>query len=249
MEQMMDISVNGRAMTAFFARPDSANNSGKGSEKEVPGILLLHEIWGLNENIKDIARRLSDEGYAVLAPGLFAGTGMLEKLNFLLQRRTKEVTDEDVQQDINDAFAAMQHPAFMPDMMQKLSACFRFLDSHSSGIGKIGILGFEFGGTCASVFAANVPSLQACISFYGTLSPKNVMKIRCPVLALYGEKDEGLIGQISEIEHAVKEKKKKDVIFKVYEDAGHAFFNEKNPELYNRKAADDAWKLVLKFLK
>lgn len=213
-------------------------------------VIIIHEIWGLNDNIREIADRVAAEGYYALAPDLFAGTSIEEAVSGdLLAEMHNLATKDEAQKKMRAALAPMQSPDFSQKMLTKLQACYDFLLQQDEVNGNIAMLGFCFGGTYAFAFAIEQPGLKAAIPFYGGAPEpvEKVEKISCPVLAFYGEQDTRLIEQLPKLEEAMK-KFNKDFEAIVYPNAGHAFFNKDNTQMYRPEAAEDAWARTLAFL-
>lgn len=241
MEKMIEIS-NSISLPAFLSVPDE--------DKSYPGIILIHEIWGLDNHIKDVTNRYAKEGkYAVLAPDLFAGTPIENAVSpdLFVQMHDPAKRDE-AQKKMRAALAPMQSPEFAKDMVHKLQMCFSFLEKQTFCNGNIGVLGFCFGGSYSFAMAAAQQKIKAAVPFYGQApSEDKIEKINCPVLAFYGEQDTNLVDHLEELKSTMK-KYKKDFTSYVYPDTGHAFFNDSNSNRYNKKAADDAWEKSLAFL-
>jgi carboxymethylenebutenolidase len=222
----------------------------KKSSGAYPAIILIHEVWGLNSHIKSIADRLCKEGFMVLAPDLLAHTEMEEVLNPSLQ---KVIFDEKEklkhQTEIRKMWTPLRSPRFAQETILKLKTCFDYLLSQDNA-GKIGVVGFCFGGTYSFNLAINQSELAAAVPFYGHFDhdDQELAAITCPVLAFYGEKDTNLINGLPELEKRTKEAHK-DFSYKVYPNCGHAFFNDTNELTYNKEAAEDSWNMALKFLK
>lgn len=215
-------------------------------KKSNKAIILIEEIWGLNNNIKDIAQRLANEGYTVLAPELLAETGILGKIQ---PEIFKEMADpakrDEAQKKMREALAPMHAPGFAQNTVTKLQKCYDHLHKQNMSIA---VMGFCFGGTYSFALAAHQPGIKAAISFYGQPpSEEDVKNIRCPILAFYGERDEHLINTLPQLEENMK-KYHKNFQFKIYKNCGHAFFNDTNKMMYNKEAAEDSWELVKEFL-
>jgi carboxymethylenebutenolidase len=218
-------------------------------DEKRPAIILIHEVWGLNDHIKSIADRLCDEGYMVLAPDLIADTKMEEVLNPSLQKIIFDEKEKLTHQtEIRKMWTPLKSPAFAEQTMNKLQACFDYLLSHDQ-IGKIGVMGFCFGGTYSFNLAINQPCLAAAVVFYGHFDHDGheVSRIMCPMLALYGEKDVDLTKGLPDLVARMKQAHK-DFSYKVYPGCGHAFFNNTTELTYNERAAKDSWKRTLEFL-
>lgn len=239
MEADLRIPAGSTTVPAFFAAPDT--------EGHLSGIVVIHEIWGLNDDIRDITRRLAGEGYAALAPDLLVGTAMDGKVDPQLIQDMQDPAKKDAAQTrLRAVLAPIHAPEFAQDMLRKLRACVEKL--HET-CGNIAVMGFCFGGTYSFMLAAEEPILKAAVCFYGhPPQPQQIARIRCPVLALYGEKDEALMQSLPALRDEMN-KQGKQFESHVYPDAGHAFFNKWNPQRYNKSAADDAWEKVKEFLK
>jgi carboxymethylenebutenolidase len=242
MQKDITIPFENQKVSSYYCAPDS--------DHKFPGIILIHEIWGLNDQIRDVANRLQREGYAVLAPDLFEDTPIKGLLTPALAKEAFDPkTRDQAQPKLRALFAPMQSPEFAKNMLMKLKACFSYLENDPQCNGNIGVSGFCFGGTYSFSLAIEEPKIKAAVPFYGG-APEPFDKIenlRCPVLAFYGEKDERLIGQLPAVKDAMK-KYGKDFEAVVYPNTGHAFFNDKNQVMYNKEASDDAWAKMLKFL-
>lgn len=214
------------------------------------GIILVHEVWGLTPNIRDIAERLRAQGYAVLAPDLLAETDIYRQVDQgIMAEIANPATKDEAQKKLRAAMAPLMAPEFAAITLEKLEACYNFLKTQDIGNGRIAIMGFCLGGTYAFSFAAKQPGLKAAIPFYGhaPTDSTELKKIACPILAFYGKQDIRLIDQVPALEKTLRDLRK-DFWYKIYPHAGHAFFNDTNPATYNAAAAQDAWKRVLAFL-
>lgn len=228
---------------AHYAIPDTPGKHGS--------ILLIHEVWGVTNHMKSVAQRLQQEGYAVLLPDLFANTDVSAQTNQeLFQQVQNPQSRDEAQQQLRATLAPINVPAFAEQTIQKLQACFSYLHGQENSNGKIGVIGFCFGGTYAYALATVQPQLKAAVPFYGH-SPEplsKVEKITCPVLAFYGGLDKPLMDQLPELKDAMILYHKQFLAVE-YPDCQHAFFNDTNPTTYNKEAADDAWGRMIEFLK
>lgn len=219
------------------------------SDSPRPAIILIHEVWGLTDHIKSVADRFCAESYEVIAPDLLAGTELetlatpdLQKAIFDPVERLKR------QPEIRAMMAPLGAPEFAATTLKKLQAIFDYLKADKN-VGKIGVVGFCFGGTYSFGLAANQPGLSAAVPFYGHGEQyiDKFADINCPVLAFYGQTDEALNEHIPQIESAMKAAHK-DFSYQIYPGAGHAFFNDTNDVMYRPEAAKDAWNRALEFL-
>ena len=241
LEEHIKIESNHGDITAYLAKPES----------RAPGIILIHEVWGLTEHMMDVAGRLAKEGYCVVAPDLLSQTGIHKLVD---QNIMKEVmnpaTRDEAQKKLRAAMAPLQAPEFGGQTVDKLKTCFEYLKNMNFCTGNVAVMGFCFGGTYSYSLALAEPELAAAVVFYGH-APQPIDKIEainCPVLVFNGEKDENLMKQLPEVK-AAAEKFGKNFKFHEYPNAGHAFFNDSNAVLYRQDAAEDAWQITLKFLK
>ncbi len=242
MNKMIDIPFRKR-FSAYFVTPE---DSGKH-----PGIILIHEVWGLNDHIKDVANRFVKEGYIVLAPDLLSQTGINEAIDKSILKDTMNPEKRDeAQKRLRAAMAPIHSPEFAQITVEKLKACVNHLLAYEKISGNVAVVGFCFGGTYSYALAASDNRIKAAVPFYGH-APEPLDKIKeisCPILAFYGEKDKGLVDGLPELEKKMQEYHK-NFEHHVYPNTGHAFFNDTNPTTYNKEAAEDSWKRTLDFLK
>ncbi len=213
----MSFSTANGDTTAFVSQPD------EGSRKAV---ILIHEWWGLNEHIKDIAGRYAAEGFVAIAPDLYRGK---------------------LAADPAEASALMQGLA----IEDGLDTIKNVVDeaNRSNGITHFGISGFCMGGTFALRAACELEGFSAAAPFYGDIPEEGVlMKLRTPTIFVSGTKD----GWINTEKVAVLEDAAERFELPVHSvkyEADHAFFNNTRPEVYDAEAANDAWALVVGFFK
>ena len=200
--------------------------SGKGP---FPGLIVVHEWWGLNDWVKDQASKLADQGYAALAVDLYRG-------------KVATTPDE-----------AHQIMRGVPEDRAKrdLHAAFEFLASQSNvKKDRIGSIGWCMGGGYALDVALQEPTLAATVINYGHLAtdPDALKKINAPILGLFGAQDKGITPEdVQKFEQTMKQLGKK-IEVKEYDDAGHAFENPNNKQGYREADAQDAWKRTVEFL-
>ncbi len=221
-----------------------------GKENNRTGVILIHEVWGLNQNIRSLTDRLAAEGYLVLAPDLISQTGITEKIDpSILAEVANPVTRDEAQKKMRAIMSPIRSEEFGKETVERLKICFNYL-KQEYGLEKIAVIGFCFGGTYSYSLAVNEPDIAAALPFYGHAPEKEeeLAKISCPILAFYGERDTTLVQDLPRLQMSMK-KFNKDFRFKVYPNTGHAFMNNTNPTTYNKEAADDAWKEALHFLK
>jgi carboxymethylenebutenolidase len=213
-------------------------------------LIVIHEIWGLVDHIKDIANRYAAEGYLVMAPDLLSDVGVTPEIGLELMAMMNE-PDEAIrtanQPRLREAFAAHQAPDFAVTAIAKLKAVVDALEAEPGVDGRIGVLGFCFGGSYSFALAEADDRVRAAVPFYGSTQPEEVASIHCPVLAFYGDQDVRLMDGLPALEAAMSDAGV-DFTAKVYADAGHAFFNDTNPNSFDPAAAGDAWGRSLEFL-
>ncbi len=196
---------------------------------KAPGVIVIHEIWGLNAHIEDVARRLAVEGFLAMAPDALTPLGGSpadpQKARNLSRRLDGEST------------------------VKNYAAALKYLQNHPRSNGDVGVVGFCWGGGMANQLAVNAPDLKAAVPFYGMQpSSEDVPKIKASLLLHYAGDDDRINNGIPAFEAALK-KAAIDFRLYMYEGTRHAFHNDTNPSRYNREAAQLAWKRTIKFLK
>ncbi len=206
---------------AQFARP-------KGDGK-FPGVVVIHENRGLNAHIADVNRRVAVEGFLAIAPdGLSPLGGTPDDEN-------KAVT-----------LIGQLNPE---STTRNFVAAVQYLKTHPLSTGKVGVVGFCWGGAMANQVAVHSPDVKAVVPYYGRQpATEDVPKIKASMLLHYAGLDEGINKGIPAFEEALK---KASVNYKlyVYEGAQHAFNNDTNAARYNKEAAQLAWKRTIDFFK
>ncbi len=227
-------------ITTYLAKPAVAPKG---------GIIVVHEVWGLNDHTKNVADRFASEGYVALAPDLLSGTLNLEEVRKLEADLFNPQRRNEIQPKLRALMTPMHDPAFGDMTLTKLRECFNHLYAMEELKERVAIVGFCFGGTYSYTLAVHEPRLKIAVPFYGhsSYSIEELKKITCPIRAFYGEKDEGLISSLPGLKQEMQEAGV-DYEAKVYPNCGHAFFNDSNKYAYNAEAATDAWKLTLEYL-
>jgi carboxymethylenebutenolidase len=206
-------------MKAYTARP-------KGAQK-LPAVLVVHENRGLNPHIKDVARRIALAGFLAMAPDALSASG-----------GTPPVEKEAI---------AMIRKLDMGQTLKNFLAATAYLKTNPQSTGKVGVVGFCWGGAMANQLAVNSPHVVAAVPYYGR-QPKaeDVPKIKAALLLHYGGEDARINKGIPDYEAALK---KAGVNYKlyVYEGAKHAFNNDTNAARYHKEAAELAWKRTIDF--
>jgi carboxymethylenebutenolidase len=206
---------------AYVARP-------KG-EAKLPGVVIIHAIGGLNPHIEDVTRRMALEGFLAAAPDALTPLGGTpedpDKARPLFQKLDSQST------------------------IQNYVAAVRYLKTHPGSTGKVGAVGFCWGGAMANQLAVNSPDLSAAVPYYGRQPvPEDVPKIKAPLLLHYAGIDEAINKGIPAYEAALK-KASVDYKLYMYEGAQHAFNNDTDATRYNKEAAQLAWQRTISFLK
>jgi carboxymethylenebutenolidase len=240
MGKMIELKAD-KTIKAYLANPKSEIKG---------GIIVIHEVWGLVDHIKQVADRYAEAGLVALAPSLlefpeFNSDQIAEMQKDLFNPATRN----EVQPVLRKMMAPMQEPDFGKLTVERLKACFDYLYEMPETNHKIVVTGFCFGGSYSFSLATVEPKLTMAIVFYGHADqPTSELKrIKCPVKAFFGENDERLISQLPDLARRMKEAGV-DFESTVYPNCGHAFFNDSNPYAYNQKAARDAWVKVQKYL-
>jgi carboxymethylenebutenolidase len=218
--------------------------------KSKGGIIVIHEVWGLLDHTKSVADRFAEAGYTVAAPDLMAGTAVEELVGPDL---FKDFSDPErrslVQVELRKIMGPLKSPEFSEKTIARLRALYQWRKEQPETGGKVGVVGFCFGGTYSFELASIVRDLVAAVPFYGHASddPEKLRPITCPVMAFYGAQDTNLMEALPGLQAAMKSAKV-NFTDTVYPHAGHAFFNDQNPVTYNDVAAKDAWKKTIAFL-
>lgn len=214
--------VDGERVTGYYARPAAGNAA------ELPALLVIHEWWGLNDNVKMMARRLAGEGYQVLAVDMYHGK----------VAATPQEARAYMQEVLGDTDRGVAH------MMS--AALFMTQEKRA---GRIGVTGWCFGGGWALASALFMPeNVDAAVMYYGRIvtDRAELAKLDAPLLGLFGAEDTGIpVDSVRRMETTLNELGK-DVEIVVYPGARHAFANPSG-EAYDAQAAGDAWRRTIAF--
>jgi carboxymethylenebutenolidase len=198
-----------------------------------PVILVVQEIFGVHEHIKDVARRLAKLGYLAIAPELYVRQGDVAPLPSIDEIRKVVAKVPDAQ------------------VLADLDACVAWAANNGGDTGRLGATGFCWGGRITWLYAAHQPKLKAAVAWYGklvgegnALTPKFPVDlagdIKTPVLGLYGGQDQGIpLDTVEQMRAALKQAGSASTIH-VYPEAPHAFYADYRPS-YRREAAEDGW--------
>jgi carboxymethylenebutenolidase len=231
----LEIPAKGRSIPGYAARPARPGPA--------PLALVVHEIFGVHEYIRDVCRRLAHEGYVAVAPDLYVrqgDAGSQEDIQTLIREVVAKVPDAQVLEDLD---ATVRHVA----------------DTKEADTERIAITGFCWGGRIVWLYAAHSPSLRAGVAWYGRLAaspsdltPKSPLDLagglRAPVLGLYAGKDQGI--PLSDVE-AMRQKlgaASDPSQIHVYPEAAHGFHADYRPS-YDEAAAKDGWGRLLEWFR
>jgi carboxymethylenebutenolidase len=208
-----------------------------------PIVLVVQEIFGVHEHIKDICRRLAKLGYFAVAPELYARQGDVSKLT-----------------DFREIFSKVVSKVPDAQVMSDLDAALAFAKKSGKGnTAKLAITGFCWGGRIVWLYAAHNKDLKAGVAWYGRLTgekdelhPKHpldvVDSLHAPVLGLYGAADQGIpVESVEQMRSALKDAGKTAEIV-LYPDTPHAFYADYRPS-YRKEQADDGWKRLQEWFK
>lgn len=222
-EEMVEYPGEGVTLRAYVAVPQGVSRA--------PAVIVVQEWWGLNDHIKDVARRLAREGYVAIAPDLYSRLG------------------HKVTADPNEAGRLMNSLA-QEDGLKDLKATLAYLKTRSEvDPGRIGITGFCMGGGYALMLPCVTTDIKAAVPFYGPIPNPDtpLQQLSAPILYIYGE-DDGWItkADVERLKAALKKYNKPGEV-KTYSGCPHAFFNDTRPDVYKPAEAQDAWSRMLRF--
>jgi len=219
-EEVQYATVGGQEISGYLARPEGA--------MDAPGIIVIHEWWGLNDNIRMMTKKLAGEGYTALAVDLY--NGMVAESPDSARTYARSVDKEEALDNLTQAYGYL---------------------SQKQGTKNIGVIGWCFGGAWSLNTALAHPNkIDATVIYYGRLvtDTEKLKTLEMPVLGIFGEEDGGIPPQkVKEFEAALNEVGVENAIH-IYEGAGHAFANPSGRR-YVEKAAEDAWQKTVRFLK
>jgi carboxymethylenebutenolidase len=210
--ESLDLTTSYGPTSAYVARPHT---------EATAAIVLIQEYWGINDHIRDLARRYANEGYLCLAPDLYRGR---------LAKNAAEASSMMQALEIDDGMETIQKAIHETEETYKIKT--------------FGITGYCMGGTFALRAACKLPDLGAAAPFYGDIPEEEVLKkLKVPTLFIAGKRDAWINEEkVNQLKTAAQ-KYHLPVEVIVY-DADHAFFNDTRP-VYDAEAAADAWRRVL----
>jgi carboxymethylenebutenolidase len=229
-------AAHGYQMPGYRAQPATGGN--------LPTILVVHEIFGVHEHIRDVCRRFAKVGYLAIAPDLFARHGnaaAVADMNTLVREVVSRATDAEVMADLDAASG--------------------WAAAHGGDPARQAITGFCWGGRITWLYAAHQPKLKAAVAWYGRLVGEStpnqpmhpidvVASLKVPVLGLYGAADSGIpVESVERMKQALASAPApgNESQFVIYPGASHAFFADYRPS-YHEASARDAWTRCLDWL-
>ena len=216
-----DSPKGGKSIKGILAKP--ADNQSK-----LPGVVVVHENRGLNPYIEDVARRLALEGFLVLAPDALSPLGGYPG------------NDDDGR--------ALQSKRDRNEMLEDFIAAYEYLKANEGCTGKIGVVGFCFGGWISNMMAVRIADLNAAVPFYGGQpTAEETSHIKAPLLLHYGGLDTRVNEGWPAYEAALKENKVEYTAY-IYPEVNHGFHNDTTPR-YDETAAKLAWQRTVDFFK
>ncbi len=226
----VQIPVSDGHLPGYFARPDGAG--------PFPVVLVIEEIFGVHEYIKDVCRRLAKAGYLAVAPELYARQGDLSKMT-------------DVSKIVSEVISKAPDATVMTD----LDSTAAWAGGNHGDLAWLGVTGFCRGGRATWLYAAHNPKLKAAVAWYGPVAggtspiqPKTVLdlaaELKCPLLGIYGGQDRGI--RQDDVQEAASRARAAGAAVEivVFADAGHGFHADYRPS-YNAADAADGWKRML----
>ena len=218
-------STDGTAIGGYVTRPKE--------DVARPAVVVIHGWDGINDHVRDVARRLAKAGYVALAPDLLSrqgGTSSFSSSEAAIAAGRK-LDDEMITKDLTGGINYLKGQSFV-------------------GANKIGVIGFCWGGGKALVFTTRNKDLAASVIYYGSNPPnlEDVKNITAPVLGQYGGADERITSAVPKLADAMKQYGK-SFEYKVYPGAPHSFNSDTSPQSYREDAAKEAWTRTLEFFK
>ena len=211
----------GGTIRGLLSKPANTNT-------KLPGIVVVHENRGLNPHIEDVGRRAALAGFISLAPDALTPLGGYP--------------------GTDDEGRTLQRQRDRNEMLEDFIAAFEFLKVHPECKGKVGVVGFCFGGWISNMMAAKVPDLAAAVPFYGGQAPAELVPdIKAPLLLQYAGLDKRVNEGWPAYEAALK-KHNKEYSAHIYPDTNHGFHNDTTPR-YDKAAAELAWQRTIDFFK
>ena len=214
-EDVVYATVDGAAVTGYLARPSDA-------EGPLPGIIVIQEWWGLNDNIRAMARQFAAQGYTALAVDLYSGQVATTRDDAMTYMQAAMANEASLTENVRQAYGYLTTEQQAP---------------------RVGSVGWCFGGGWSLRTALTLPDeLDAAVIYYGQVvtDRDQLATLNVPVLGLFGADDGGIpVDQVRAFESTLQDLGK-DATVQIYEGANHAFANPSG-ERYHAEAAEDAW--------
>lgn len=221
-EKVVYHTVDGQAIEGWLSRPDNATG-------DLPALIIIHEWWGLNDNVRRAGERLAGEGYVTLAVDLHRGKTAATPKDAMQMSRTLSADKAAAVANLGDAIAYLKTQV---------------------GVSKVGVMGWCQGGNWSLQTALNFPAdIDAAVVYYGRVTddPEELEVLDMPVLGVFAGDDFIVPPKMAYGFAASMAGLKKDLEFYMYRDANHAFSNPSG-EAYDAAAAADAWRHTTAFL-
>lgn len=204
------------------------------ASEPLPGIVVIQEVFGLNDDIRDIARKFAREGYAVLAPDLYHGDESID-----LEEARKFRMAMNMERAESELDSAVRYLRALPEVKGS----------------PIGVIGFCMGGglSLSTAIRSSIPgtaAIDAAAIFYGggdLPSNDQLQRIKCPIFGAYGSEDSGIPPEKVEQFQVLLDANGIENDIHIYKGAGHSFFNTARPSEFNAEAAQEAWGHVTAF--
>ena len=222
--EMVEFPGGAGSVKAYLSRPKDGKNLGT--------VIVIHENRGLVDHIKDVARRFAKDGFAALAVDLMSRIGGSDQFKTPEEaiEAIKKITGNIVVEDLTSAVAYLKKQSFVN--------------------GRVGVVGYCWGGGNSLNFATKCKDLNAAVVYYGRNPDPldQVQNIPCPLMGNYGADDPNIMPGVEPLKAALQ-KFGKNFDIKVYPGAKHAFNNNTNADRYHPEAAKDAWARTVSFFK
>jgi len=216
-----DSPKGGGSIKGLLSKPADAKG-------KLPGVIVVHENRGLNPYIEDVGRRAALAGFISLAPDALTPLGGYP--------------------GNDDEGRTMQSKRTRDEMLEDFIAAYNHLKAHPDGNGKVGVVGFCFGGWISNMMAVRIPDLSAAVPFYGGQpSAEDAAKIKAPLLIHYAGLDTRVNEGWPAYEKVLKENNKEYTAY-IYPDVNHGFHNDSTPR-FDKPAAELAWQRTVDFFK
>lgn len=250
----------GESVDAFLCSPARR-------DEDSPAILLIMEIWGVDEHIQDLARRYAEAGYMVVAPDLYSRGGKpaarsAERITELKAFLDKAPMSVIMDPEKRNEYVGKEEPEKAKRLIETMDSIFmnRDMDGmvdmlndavetmrNQYGLKSIGTVGYCMGGALSFRMAANV-GVSASVVYYGTAPEDDELKnLKAPVLGLYGSEDHRISDAVPDVESRLKSLGK-EYSHVIYKGAPHAFFNDTRTS-YHYRSAVDAWGRTMEFFR